>query len=124
VAAGSRNPVLATLIDTVAFRGDLLAAADDVASCGLIGSPETLHQLVLDTPRNVTAVARRTDGSGEPIFLGLRTDCAAASSDLVCTSGAPALLNRTLAAGTYYFVVESAASAVGPYSITVYLADP
>jgi hypothetical protein len=42
----------------------------------------------------------------------------------VCTSGAPALLNRTLDAGTYFFVVESAASYVGPYSLVVYLADP
>lgn len=114
----------ADLIDATTFDGDLLAAGDDVASCAPSGSPDALHRLVLTERKNVTAVARRTDGTTEPIYLGVRTTCDAASSDLVCTSGAPALLNRTLEPGTYHLVVESAASFVGPYSLIVYLADP
>jgi hypothetical protein len=114
----------ALLSDGVVFRGDLLAAGDDVLSCGPMGAADALHQLVLTTRQNVTAVARRTDGSTEPLYLGLRTSCDAPSSDLVCTSGAPGLLNRTLDADTYFFVVESSPSFVGPYSLTVYLAEP
>ncbi len=114
----------ADLTDAMSFAGDLLAAGDDVASCAPSGSPDALHRLVLTERKNVTAVARRTDGTTEPIYLGLRSECAAASADLLCTSGAPALLNRTLDAGTHYFVVESVASFVGPYSLIVYLADP
>lgn len=114
----------ADLADATMFDGDLLAAGDDVDSCAPSGSPDALHRLVLTERKNVTAVARRTDGNTEPIYLGLRTACDAPSSDLVCTSGAPALLNRTLDPGTYYFVIESTASFVGPYSLIVYLADP
>lgn len=114
----------AELLDATVLSGDLLAAGDDVTSCGPTGSADTIHRLVLTERRNVTAVARRTDGTSEPLFLGLRTDCAAPSADLVCTSGAPALLNRTLDPGTHTFVVESAPSFVGPYSLVVYLAAP
>lgn len=108
----------------VMFTGDLLAAGDSVASCGPSAAPDALHRLVLTERQNVTAVARRADGTTEPIYLGLRGACDVPSSDLVCTSGAPALLNRTLDPGTYHLVVESAASAVGPYSLIVYLAAP
>jgi hypothetical protein len=105
--------------------GDLLAAGDDVMSCGPTAAADAVHGLTLLERQNVTAVARRTDGTSEPIFVGLRSpECEGTSSDLVCTSGAPALLNRTLDAGTHYFIVESAPSFVGPYSLTVYLADP
>lgn len=113
----------AELTDGVIFNGDLLAAGDDVDSCAPSGSPDALHKLVLTERRNVTAVARRTDGTTEPLYLGLRTDCEAPSLD-ECTTGAPALFNRTLEPGTYYFVIESTASFVGPYSLIVYLADP
>jgi hypothetical protein len=114
----------ATLTAGVAYRGDLLAAGNQIASCGPSDAPDTVHQLVLTAASNVTAVARRTDGSSEPIFLGLRSVCDAPSSDALCTSGAPALLNRTLDAGTHYFVVESAPSFVGPYSLIVYVEEP
>lgn len=114
----------ADLSDGVPFDGDLLAAGDAVSSCAPSGTPDALHRLVLTERKNVTAVARRTDGTTEPIYLGLRTACDGVSSDLVCTSGTPALFNHTLDPGTYHFVVESAASFVGPYSLTVYLADP
>jgi hypothetical protein len=112
----------AALSDAVVFRGDLLAAGDDLVSCGPASSPETVHRLALAERRNVTVVARRTDGSGEPIFLGLRGACDTAETS--CTSGSPALLNRTLEPGDYHLVVESAASFVGPYSIVVYLSEP
>lgn len=114
----------ADLTDGVPFTGDLLAAGDDVATCAPSGAADATHRLVLTERKNVTAVARRADGTTEPIYLALRTTCDAPSTDLVCTSGGPALLNRTLDAGTYFFVVESAASYVGPYSLVVYLADP
>lgn len=112
------------LVDAVPLPGSLRAAADDVVSCGAAGSPDTVHRLVLTEERNVTLVARRTDGIPEPITIGLRSDCAAPGSDLACSSGTPALLNRTLPMGTYYVVVESAAAAAGPYSLVVFLADP
>jgi hypothetical protein len=112
----------APLADAVAFRGELLAAADDFASCGPSGAPETVHRLTLTERKNVTVVARRTDGTTEPLYLGLRDACDAA--DVTCTSGAPALLNRTLEIGEHHLVVESAASFVGPYSIVVYLSEP
>ncbi len=114
----------AELVDAITFTGDLLAAGDDVASCAPSGAADAIHQLVLTERKNVTAVARRTDGTTEPIYLALRTACDTPSSDLACTSGAPALLNRTLDPDTYFFVVESAPSYVGPYSIVVYLAAP
>lgn len=107
----------------VPFRGDLLAAGDDVASCGPSGSPDTLHQVVLTARKRITAVATRTDGGTEPLFLGLRTVCDVPSSDLVCTSGAPALLSAVLDPGTYHLVVESAASFVGPYRLDVFISD-
>jgi hypothetical protein len=112
------------LSDGVVVTSSLAAASDDVISCGEAGSPDTVHRVVLGTERNVTVLARRTDGSTEPLTLGLRSDCPAPSADQACTSGSPALLNRTLPAGTHYLVVESAAGAAGPYSIVAFLADP
>lgn len=112
------------LVDSVLVTGDLLAAADDILGCGNAGSVDTVHRLVVATRSNVTFVARRTDGSGEPLSIGLRTACTTPSSDLACAAGAPALLDRTLEPGTHYVVVESSRGAVGPYSLVVYLADP
>ncbi|MFK7985041.1 MAG: putative metal-binding motif-containing protein [Sandaracinaceae bacterium] len=114
----------APMADGVTLSGDLLAAGDSVESCGPGGSVDALHVLELTETRNVTVVARRTGGITEPLFLGLRDDCEAISTDTACTSGSPALLNRTLGPGTHHLVVESASSFVGPYSLTVYLAAP
>lgn len=113
-----------SITEGVALASSTRAAADDVVSCGNAGSPDAIHRLVLTEDRNVTLVARRTDGSGEPLSIGLRSDCAAPGADLACGTGSPALLNRTLSAGTYYVVVESAASATGPYSIVAFLSAP
>ncbi|AKF09108.1 hypothetical protein [Sandaracinus amylolyticus] len=113
------------LVHAVPATADLLAAGDDVLGCAAEGSPDAIHRLVITERRNVTLVARRTDGSPEVLAIGLRSDCATPSSDLACASGGgSALLNRTLDAGTYYVVVESSRGAVGPYSIVAYLAEP
>ena len=113
------------LTDAVLVRSDLVAAADDVASCGGPGAVETVHRLVLTERRGVTLVARRTDGHTEPLALGLRAggSCTAFASDAACSAGLPAVLSTTLDAGSYYVVVE-APTDPGPYSLIAYLAEP
>ncbi|UJR83089.1 hypothetical protein [Sandaracinus amylolyticus] len=112
-----------TLEDAVPLRSDLTAASDDVASCGGAGARDTLHRFVLTERREVTLIARRTDGSGELLSLGLRGACEG-TTDLACAPGAPAVLSRTLDPGTYYAVVESSPAAAGSYALTLYLAAP
>ena len=115
----------ADLTDGMIFAGDLTAAGDDFVSCAGSGKAETVHRLVLTERKNVSLIARRAGGAGEPLYLGLRraTNCDGDGADLLCTSGAPAFLNRTLDAGTYYVVVESA-TVLSPYTLALYLADP
>ena len=106
------------------MRGNLLGASDAELSCGPDGSRDAFHVLELSEARNVTLVARRTDGGTEPIYLGLRSMGCDVSPEDACVSGVPALLNRTLEAGTYHVLVESTASFAGPYSLIAYLAAP
>ena len=112
------------LEDGVEVRGNLLGASDAELSCGPDGSRDAFHVLELSEARNVTLVARRTDGGTEPIYLGLRSMGCDVSPEDACVSGVPALLNRTLEAGTYHVLVESTASFAGPYSLIAYLAAP
>jgi hypothetical protein len=112
------------LVDGVEVRGSLLGASDTALLCGADGSRETFHRLVLAERQNVTLVARRTDGSTEPLALSLFSGTCAAPDVPRCASGSPALLNRTLDAGTHYVAVESIPSFAGPYVMTAYLSAP
>lgn len=108
----------------VEYRGDLLGAGSATVSCGTDPSVDVFHSLELTERKNVTVVARRTDGVPEPLALGFRSAGCDGTPDTVCTTGTPALFNRTLDPGTYFFVVESRPGFAGPYAITAYTTDP
>jgi len=115
----------APLAPSATFMGNLRAADDDVVACGPASSLDTFHALTLAERSNVTVVARRADGAVEPLYVALRpVSCGAPTADLACTSGTPALLNRTLDAGTYHLVVESLPSFAGPYVLDVFTSAP
>ena len=110
-----------------AVHGDLgkLQRDDVVVACGPASSLDTFHALTPAERSNVTVVARRADGAVEPLYVALRpVSCGAPTADLACTSGTPALLNRTLDAGTYHLVVESLPSFAGPYVLDVFTSAP
>ena len=112
------------LVNGVEARGSLLGASDTALLCGADGSRDTFYRLELTERRNVTLVARRADGSTEPLALALFSGTCAAPDAPRCASGSPALLNRTLEAGTHYVAVESIPSFAGSYVLTAYLAAP
>jgi len=105
-------------------RGTFLGAGDANVHCGPDGSSDVYYLLELEEERNVTLVARRTDGITEPLSLSLFGGACDAPDAPRCATGTPALLNQTLEAGTYYVVVESLPSFSGTYALTAYLADP
>ncbi|MCB9633924.1 MAG: putative metal-binding motif-containing protein [Sandaracinus sp.] len=112
------------LANGVEARGSLLGASDTALLCGADGSRDAFYRLELTERQNVTLVARRTDGSTEPLSLSLFGGSCAAPDVPRCASGTPALLNRTLDAGTHYVAVESIPSFAGSYVLTAYLAAP
>jgi hypothetical protein len=112
------------LEDGVEARGTLLGASDTTLLCGADGSRDVFYRLDLAERRNVTLVARRADGSTEPLSISLFGGTCEAPEIPRCASGTPALLNRTLEAGTHYVAVESIPSFAGSYVLTAYLAAP
>ncbi|MBX3245665.1 MAG: putative metal-binding motif-containing protein [Myxococcales bacterium] len=112
--------------DGMEVRGTFLGASDQALACGPADAHDLFFRLELAERRNVTLVARRTDGETEPMALGLRpgTCTSPAPEPFRCASGGSALLNRTLDAGSHLIVLESPAVAPGTFALTAYFAEP
>ena len=106
-----------------ASRDTLVGFGDDARGCSGFSYPDAFYRLVLRRRQNVTVVASQASGSGS-MYLTLRDTCAG-DANLACHTGAPtAVIDRTLAAGTYYVLVESPGSTAGDFQLTVVVRNP
>lgn len=110
------------------LAADTFTAADDLAgSCGGAGSPDTVYRLNLTSRTRVRASF--TDAEYPPVAY-IRSTCGTASSEVTCVSpsslsaSVATEIDQTLAAGTYYLVVDGLRSdAFGASTMDVRLDD-
>ncbi|MDQ3031618.1 MAG: MopE-related protein [Myxococcota bacterium] len=111
------------------FTGTTVALADDVrtASCGgMAQSPDAVFQLVLTSRQRVIA---STDGSTFDTVLHVHNGMCRTGAETACDDdggeGSTSLLDRTLDAGTYYYVVDGwGMVSSGSYVFEVLVSDP
>lgn len=103
-------------------RGSLVAVTDDVLSrCGGT-NPDLVYRITLPETRDLSA--RLTGARNEFLQVSLLSNCMRSPTSLRCTNGAPAqFLARSLAAGTYYILVEGPRTA-GDFTLEVTTAAP
>lgn len=110
------------------FSGDTSGLNNDyTGSCGSsAGSKDAAFQLVLTESKHVTA---STDGSAFDTVLLLQSDPCGVGHEIQCdddgADGGTSLIDRTLVAGTYYFIVDGfGTGSAGAYYLEVLVADP
>jgi hypothetical protein len=112
------------------YRGSILydTANDFAGSCVGSAGGDAIYKLVLSQSRRVRI---DTLGSAIDTAIYLRTGGACPGSAEIpnaCSNDAPGLssssLDRTLAAGTYYVVVESVSGATGTFNLNVTYPGP
>lgn len=111
------------------FRGDTTALMNDLTtgSCGGgASSPDAVFQLDLTTSKRVVA---STEGSAFDTVLHVHEAACASGAERYCDDdggdGSTSLLDRTLGAGTWYFVVDGwGSSNAGSYLFEVSISDP
>ena len=111
------------------FTGTTTALVDDVrtASCGgMAQSPDAVFQLVLASRQRVVA---STDGSSFDTVLHIHNGMCRTGAESGCDDdggdGSTSLLDRTLDAGTYYYVVDGwGMVSSGSYVFEVLVSDP
>jgi len=105
------------------FSGNLLASSDDYGmSCSGTPMKEVAYVFTLAEPK---AVSLSLVGNyGLSPYLVVTTECGNRAAEAACRSyGSPTLVEwRTLAAGTYYVLVESAEE--GTFLLTLRVSDP
>lgn len=112
---------LAVIDATTTVRGTTIGEFNDFesSSCGGRG-PDRAYELRLASPASV--VAEITAGSYDTV-LHLRSACADPATEIVCNDDSVDLLSRittSLAAGTYYLIVDGfASSSAGTYTLRV-----
>lgn len=111
-----------------AFSGTTTGLLNDLfASCGAsAGSSDGFFRLALSGRKTVTAWL--SAGEHDPV-LTLQTGACGALSELGCDDdgggSSGAMIEQTLDAGEYYFVVDGfGTSSFGPYVLEVYVRDP
>jgi hypothetical protein len=111
------------------FTGTTVGLADDVrtAACGgMAQSPDAVFRLDLTTRQRVVA---STDGSSYDTVLHMHNTMCRTGAESACDDdggeGATSLLDRTLDAGTYFFVVDGwGMVSSGSYVFEVLVSDP
>jgi hypothetical protein len=111
------------------FTGDTTGMMDDLrsATCGgMARSPDAVFRIDLPARRRVVA---STAGSSYDTVLHIHADACRDGGDIACDDdggeGVTSLLDRTLAAGTYYIVVDGfGMGSRGPYVLEVTVSDP
>jgi len=103
-------------------RGSLVGVTDDVLTrCGGT-NPDVIYRITLPEARDLTA--RLTGGRNEFLQVSLLDSCTRSAPSLRCANGAPAqFLARSLAAGTYFLVVEGSRTA-SDFTLEVTTAAP
>ncbi|MCB9593439.1 MAG: hypothetical protein H6719_11965 [Sandaracinaceae bacterium] len=107
---------------------------DDVAggTCAGTARLDAFYVITLSSRRRVLISVSDADGGTTRFYLTLRGDCGTPSdtSSIACVSGltspapASATLNQVLDPGTYYLIVETAASDTSDYTISAALFAP
>lgn len=105
-------------------RDTLTDFDDDVTGCSGTGRPDAFYRLTLAAPRRVSIFAARPSGSTGQIYLTLRDSCSS-TTNIACNNGDPsAAMVQTLAAGTYYLIVETLTTTAGDYTLDVFVSAP
>jgi hypothetical protein len=110
-----------------AFTGSFDEVADDytLPCYSYARVKDAVYRFTLDAPKDVT-IDGSTNGSYPYTYLNLTTDCASSSSSLACTSGygMTNITRSSLAAGTYYIVIEPFDTSATTWTIDVSITDP
>ncbi|MCC6875283.1 MAG: hypothetical protein IT378_13335, partial [Sandaracinaceae bacterium] len=109
------------------FTGMFLETENDYAlSCHTGAYRDAAYRFTIATPQDVTLMASTTAAFTPTTYVSIVSDCASASTTVRCTSqyGGVSVLQRELAAGTYYVLVESSAADASTWSLTASFSDP
>jgi hypothetical protein len=103
------------LTNGLARRDTLLGFEDDVSACSGT-NPDAFYALTLTERTEVLVTVRPAAAATHNHTLSLREGCAA-TTNIVCDTGNPAVINRVLDPGSYVFVVEAGATVASDFEL-------
>ncbi|MCA9602196.1 MAG: putative metal-binding motif-containing protein, partial [Myxococcales bacterium] len=119
-ACGGAEEILSSGV----VHGSLVDVSSDLSTACFAGNtPDLVYFITTDAPHDIQLTATSSDGS--PLAIETRTTCDDVDSSLRCVRGIPADTRLySVPAGTYYFIVESAAGAEPDFDLKVEVLEP